>query len=123
MLAGLIIQKVTGRPLAKEMERRVIQRIGLRHTYFPAPGDMTIREPHPQGYYRDAAGAPLRDITERDPSWGWAAGQMISTNSDLNQFFTALLAADSSRRPSSPRCVPPSPLRTSAPAPATDWVS
>ena len=27
-----------------------------------------------------------------DPSWGWAAGQLISTNSDLNRFFTALLA-------------------------------
>ncbi|WP_406222090.1 serine hydrolase domain-containing protein [Streptomyces decoyicus] len=111
VLAGLIIQKVTGRPLAKEMERRVIQRIGLRHTYFPAPGDMTIREPHPQGYYRDAAGGPLRDITEMDPSWGWAAGQMISTNSDLNQFFTALLAG---------RLLPAAQLaqmRTTVPAP------
>ncbi|MFD0166713.1 serine hydrolase domain-containing protein [Streptomyces decoyicus] len=111
VLAGLIIQKVTGRPLAEEMHRRVIQRIGLRHTYFPAPGDMTLREPHPQGYYRDSASAPLRDVTEMDPSWGWAAGQMISTNSDLNQFFTALLAG---------RLLPAAQLaqmRTTVPAP------
>ncbi|QZY19666.1 serine hydrolase domain-containing protein [Streptomyces decoyicus] len=111
VLSGLIIQKVTGRPLAEEMHRRVIQRIGLRHTYFPAPGDMTIREPHPQGYYRDSVGAPLRDVTEMDPSWGWAAGQMISTNSDLNQFFTALLAG---------RLLPEAQLaqmRTTVPAP------
>ncbi|MER6106377.1 serine hydrolase domain-containing protein [Streptomyces sp. NPDC001832] len=92
VLAGLIIQKVTGRPLAEEMDQRIIKRIGLRHTYFPAPGDVTIREPHPKGYYQESAGAPLRDGTEFDPSWGWAAGQMISTNSDLNRFFTALLA-------------------------------
>ncbi|MEV6425522.1 serine hydrolase domain-containing protein [Streptomyces sp. NPDC051662] len=92
VVAGLIVQKVTGRPLAEEMDRRVIKRIGLRHTYFPAPGDMTIREPHPQGYHRDSAGAPPRDVTEIDASAGWAAGQMISTNSDLNRFFTALLA-------------------------------
>ncbi|MEV5239535.1 serine hydrolase domain-containing protein [Streptomyces cinnamoneus] len=92
VLAGLIVQNVTGRPLPEEIDRRVIKRIGLRHTYFPAPGDVTIREPHPQGYYRDSAGAPLRDVTETDPSWGWAAGQMISTNADLNRFFTALLA-------------------------------
>ncbi|MFD4862410.1 serine hydrolase domain-containing protein [Streptomyces atratus] len=92
VLAGLIVEKVTGRPLAKEMDRRIIKRIGLRHTYFPAPGDATIRGPHPKGYYRDSANAPLRDITEIDPSWGWAAGQMISTNSDLNRFFTALLS-------------------------------
>lgn len=92
VLAGLIVQKVTGRPLPEEMDRRIIQRIGLRHTYFPAPGDVTLREPHPRGYYREAAGAPLRDGTELDPSWGWAAGQMVSTNTDLNRFFTALLA-------------------------------
>ncbi|MFE6846624.1 serine hydrolase domain-containing protein [Streptomyces sp. NPDC057686] len=92
LLAGLIIQKVTGRPLAEEMDKRVIQRIGLRHTYFPAPGDMTIREAHPHGYHKDSAEAPLRDVTEIDPSVGWAAGQLISTNSDLNRFLTALLA-------------------------------
>ncbi|MFF7727116.1 serine hydrolase domain-containing protein [Streptomyces sp. NPDC008001] len=110
VLAGLIIQKVTGRPLAEEMDRRVIKRAGLRHTYFPGPGDATIREPHPKGYYQDSAGAPLRDVTEIDPSWGWAAGQVISTNSDLNRFFTALLAG---------RLLPPAQLaqmRTTVPA-------
>lgn len=92
LVAGLIVQKVTGRPLAEEIDRRVIKRIGLRHTYFPAPGEMTIRERHPKGYYQDSAGATLVDVTEWDPSWAWAAGQMVSTNSDLNRFFTALLA-------------------------------
>ncbi|GAA5612230.1 class A beta-lactamase-related serine hydrolase [Streptomyces platensis] len=92
ILAGLIVEKVTGRPLAEEMDRRIIKRIGLRHTYFPAPGEMTIREPHPRGYHRSPADGPLRDFTEMDPSAGWAAGQVISTNSDLNRFFTALLA-------------------------------
>ncbi|MCX5342903.1 serine hydrolase domain-containing protein [Streptomyces atratus] len=91
LLAGLIIQKVTGRPLGEEITRRVIDRVGLRHTYFPAPGDMTIREPHPKGYFRDSADGPLRDYTEMDPSWGWAAGAMVSTNTDLNRFYTALL--------------------------------
>ncbi|MFJ2578176.1 serine hydrolase domain-containing protein [Kitasatospora aureofaciens] len=92
VLAGLLIQKVTGRPLAEEIDRRVVRPAGLRHTYFPAPGDASIREPHPHGYYRQSADAPLRDITEIEPSWGWAAGQMVSTGSDLNRFFSALLA-------------------------------
>ncbi|MGW7175053.1 serine hydrolase domain-containing protein [Streptomyces xanthophaeus] len=91
VVAGLIVQKVTGRPLYEEIGRRVIEPLGLRHTSFPVPGDMGIREPHPLGYQRDAPGAPLRDVTEIDPSVAWAAGQMISTNSDLNRFFTALL--------------------------------
>ncbi|MDG4536980.1 serine hydrolase domain-containing protein [Streptomyces sp. AV19] len=112
VLAGLIVQKVTGHALGAELDRRIIQRIGLRHTYFPAPGDKTIREPHPKGYYRDSAGAPMADATEWDPSWAWAAGQMISTNSDLNRFFTALLAG---------RLLPPAQLaqmRTTVPAEA-----
>lgn len=91
VVAGLIVEKVTKRTVAQEIDRRIIERLGLRHTYFPAPGDATIREPHPKGYYQEAPGAPLRDITELDPSWTWAAGQLISTNSDLNRFYTALL--------------------------------
>ncbi|MFD4533986.1 serine hydrolase domain-containing protein [Kitasatospora sp. NPDC058397] len=94
IVAGLIVQRVTGRPLAAEIDRRIVKRIGLRHTYFPAPGDVTIREPHPKGYYRDTPDAPLGDVTETDPSFGWAAGQMISTNSDLNRFFSELLHGD-----------------------------
>ncbi|WP_411111846.1 serine hydrolase domain-containing protein [Streptomyces sp. c-19] len=91
ILAGLIAQKVTGRPLAEEIDRRIVRPLGLRHTYFPAPGDKTIREPRPRGYHRLTADEPLRDFTEIDPSAGGAAGQMVSTNSDVNRFFTALL--------------------------------
>ncbi|MFI2318550.1 beta-lactamase [Streptomyces sp. CB00072] len=113
VLAGLIVQKITGRPLADEIDRRVIQRIGLRHTYFPAPGDASIREPHPHGYHQEPAQTPLRDITEMDPSWAWAAGQMISTNSDLNRFFTALLTGRLLPAPQLAR------MRSTVPADAT----
>ncbi|KQV04790.1 MULTISPECIES: serine hydrolase [unclassified Kitasatospora] len=92
VLAGLLVQRVTDRPLPEEIDRRIIKPVGLRHTYFPAAGDRTVREAHPHGYRSDSAGGPLRDFTELDPSAGWAAGQMISTNSEVNRFFTALLA-------------------------------
>ncbi|MFJ5926981.1 serine hydrolase domain-containing protein [Kitasatospora sp. NPDC092948] len=92
LIAGLIVQKVTGRPVGEEITRRVIDRIGLRHTYFPAQGDMTVRERHPHGYVMpEEPGDRAFDITEMDPSWAWAAGAMISTNSDLNRFFAALI--------------------------------
>ncbi|MEU8781627.1 serine hydrolase domain-containing protein [Streptomyces sp. NPDC048637] len=91
LLAGLLIEKVTGRPLAEQITQRVIDRAGLRHTYFPGAGDESIREAHPQGYFAVKPGRPLQNITELDPSWGWAAGQVISTPGDLNRFFTALL--------------------------------
>ncbi|MGW1432845.1 serine hydrolase domain-containing protein [Streptomyces sp. NPDC002431] len=110
LVAGLIVQKITGRPLGEEINRRVVDRIGLRHTYFPTPGDMTIEESHPKGYHRDAPGSPWREVTELDPSWGWAAGAVVSTNSDLNRFFAALLGG---------KLLPPAQLaemRTTVPA-------
>lgn len=91
ILAGLLIEKVTGRPVAEQITQRVIKRIGLRHTYFPDVGEEGIREAHPRGYHAAEFGSPLEDITELDPSWGWSAGQLISTPSDLNRFFGALV--------------------------------
>ncbi|MGW0391006.1 serine hydrolase domain-containing protein [Streptomyces sp. NPDC003042] len=91
VLAGLLIEKVTGRPVAEQITKRIIDRIGLRHTYFPGVGEEGIREAHPKGYHAPKPGEPLEDVTELDPSWGWAAGQLISTPGDLNRFFSALV--------------------------------
>ncbi len=91
VLAGLLAQKVTGRPVGEEITKRVINRIGLRHTYWPALGDQTIRERHPNGYFALKPEDPLVDVTTWDPAMGWAAGQLIGTPSDLNRFLTALL--------------------------------
>lgn len=88
---GLLVEKVTHRPLIEEITQRVIDRAGLRHTYFPNVGDQTIHERHAEGYTRDKPSQPLTDVTELDPSWGWAAGQMVATPSDLDRFFTAML--------------------------------
>lgn len=94
VLAGLLIEKVTGRPVAERITHRVIDRIGLRHTYFPSTGDERIRDAHPKGYSATKPGAPLEDITRIDPSWAWSAGQLISTPSDLNRFFSALIGGE-----------------------------
>ncbi|MGD3108320.1 serine hydrolase domain-containing protein [Streptomyces sp. YGL11-2] len=90
LLAGLLVEKVTGRPLAEQITRRVIDRIGLRHTYLPGAGEERLRAAHPEGYRAVKGGGPLEDVTEMDTSWAWAAGQLVSTPSDLNRFFTAL---------------------------------
>ncbi|WP_437736149.1 serine hydrolase domain-containing protein [Sorangium sp. So ce1335] len=94
IVAGLLIEEVTGRPLAEEITERIIDRVGLRHTYVPGVGDMSIRECHPRGYHADSFGDPLYDVTELDPSIAGASGNMISTPSDLNRFFSALLGGE-----------------------------
>ncbi|MEU6393973.1 serine hydrolase domain-containing protein [Streptomyces sp. NPDC046939] len=92
LIAGMLIEKITERPVQEQITQRVIKKAGLRHTYWPQPGDQTIREDHPHGY---ALGNPetgkVIDATEMDPSWGGAAGQLISTPSDLAKFARVLL--------------------------------
>jgi D-alanyl-D-alanine carboxypeptidase len=92
LLLGLLIQKVTGRPVAEEVQKRVIERAKLDDTYWPAVGEQNIRGRHPHGYARTGNG--VEDVTELDPSWGWAAGQLVSTTKDLNGFYRALLNGD-----------------------------
>lgn len=91
IVAGLLIEQVTGRPASEEITRRTVDKLGLRRTYFPADGDRKLRRPYATGYHRDDPQQPMSDVTEFDPSQAWTAGQMISTPSDLNRFFTALL--------------------------------
>lgn len=96
VLLGLVAQKVTGRPLAEVVTDQVINRAGLKETYYPGPGDRDIRAPHPRGYLfaTNDKGEPipgeLVDITRFDPSIAGAAGQMIATPSDVNKFLVAL---------------------------------
>ncbi|MER7077857.1 D-alanyl-D-alanine carboxypeptidase [Saccharopolyspora kobensis] len=90
VLAGLLIERVTGRPVSEQVTDRVIRPVGLRNTYWPGIGDRTVRGPHPRGYAANADGRVV-DATEIDPGWAWAAGALISTNGDLNEFYSALL--------------------------------
>jgi D-alanyl-D-alanine carboxypeptidase len=90
LLAGMLIEKVTGHSYGKEIHRRIIKPLGLRETY--VPGDASaIPGPHPRGYVRPGKNAPLIDITAINPSIGGAAGGMISSGTDLNRFMDALV--------------------------------
>ncbi|TDB86805.1 serine hydrolase domain-containing protein [Actinomadura sp. 7K534] len=88
LLAGMIIESVTGRSYRGEIHRRVIVPLGLHDTFVPgdAPG---IPGPHPRGYVRPES--DLVDITRLNPTVAGAAGGMISSASDLNRFLAALL--------------------------------
>ena len=90
IVLGMLIERVSQRPVGEQIDQRIIKKLGLSHTYFPAPGDRSIKGTHPQGYHLSVDGE-LEDITEMDPAWAWAAGAMVSTPSELNTFFQAVL--------------------------------
>ena len=70
-LAGLIVQKVTGRPISEEITKRIINRIGLRHTYWPAHrATRASASPTPRATSAEPPGGPLVDVTDRGPVHG-----------------------------------------------------
>jgi D-alanyl-D-alanine carboxypeptidase len=89
VVLGLLVEKLTGKPYGKEVTRRILRPLGLRHTM--VPGDRAgLPSPHAKGY---EPMPDLMDATRMNPSLDWAAGEMISTTADLERFMSALLSA------------------------------
>lgn len=104
ILLGLMIEQITGKSLAEELQQRIFTPLGMHDTSLPSAASTAIPTPYPQGYASNAsgecpttapaAGAPpgiLCDVTNVNPSWAWAAGSAISTLHDL-QIWTKALA-------------------------------
>lgn len=90
IVAGMLVEGVTGASYTAELQRRILAPLGLHDTYLPAPGDREVQGPHPKGYA--ALDGTVTDVTRIEPSVPWAAGALVSTGADLNRFFGALLA-------------------------------
>src|SRR4029453_14990500 len=93
----LIIERATGRPLAAQLQQRIVGLLGLGDTELPAT-EQALASPSIHGFaprdpgWRVTDGpAGLVDVTEMDPSWAWAAGAMVSSTPDLAHFYQALL--------------------------------
>ncbi|WP_245721736.1 serine hydrolase domain-containing protein [Nocardia crassostreae] len=90
IVAGMLIEAVTGRRYADELRHRILTPLNLAGTYLPATGETGLREPHPSGYA--TVDGVVTDQTRMEPSLPWASGALISTGGDLNRFFSALVA-------------------------------
>lgn len=91
VVVGMLIEKATGNPVAKEYDRRIIKPLKLRDTSYVHPGTQ-IAGLHTHGYLTpDEDGAPLVDSTEQTVSWAQSAGAMISSPADLSTFMSALV--------------------------------
>lgn len=90
VIAGLILEKVTGQDAGTYLTRNVIHRAGLRHTTYPRTP--YIKGPHAR-MYESWYGLidPPRDYSVYDMSWASTAGAIVSTTDDLNRFYRALL--------------------------------
>ncbi|MEU1440198.1 serine hydrolase domain-containing protein [Streptomyces mirabilis] len=92
VLAGMVIEKVTGHSYATEIRRRVIEPLGLRGTSVPGTRT-TLPRPSSHAYSKlsRATTGPTYDVTRLNPSLASSAGEMISDSADLNRFYAALM--------------------------------
>jgi D-alanyl-D-alanine carboxypeptidase len=88
VLAGMIIERVTGHPLAQEINDRVIAPLGLRHTIV-AGTSAYVPRPRATAYTRFPGQRHLVDTSLFVPL---PDAPMISTTADVNTFFRALLS-------------------------------
>ncbi|GIF52737.1 D-alanyl-D-alanine carboxypeptidase [Asanoa ferruginea] len=89
LLLGLVVERVTGRGWAAEVTDRLLDPLGLRDT---STGTVRLPAPHARGYLTVDGRAV--DVTSFDPSQAGAAGGLVSSLSDVNVFYRALLRGD-----------------------------
>jgi D-alanyl-D-alanine carboxypeptidase len=89
IVLGMLVESVTGRSYADELQSRILDPLDLEDTYLPPAGERDIRGDHLTGY-QDLDGG-LTDVSRTEPSIPWSAGAMVSTGTDLNVFWRALL--------------------------------
>ena len=88
ILLGLLVEKLARMPLAEFIHRRVTGPAHLRHTLFPQGAEFP--KPHAHGYTNQTLTGEVVDATDWNPSWGWAAGAMISDLQDLRRWAKVL---------------------------------
>jgi D-alanyl-D-alanine carboxypeptidase len=92
ILLGMVIEKVTGKPVGQVLKEQIFDPLKLRNTSWP--GDSTdMPTPYAQGFTLQGdfakPDAPS-NATHWNPSWGWTAGEMISALDDLLVYARAL---------------------------------
>lgn len=92
ILIGLVVEKISGRTLADYITDEVIRPAGLKNTLFPTGAEFP--SPHAQGYTDQTASGKTEDAADWNPSWGWAAGAMISDLTDLRRWAKVLATGE-----------------------------
>ncbi|WP_433412899.1 serine hydrolase domain-containing protein [Microtetraspora malaysiensis] len=89
ILLGMIIEKLSGRSLAAELNRSLFAALGMRDTYLPTKATEGIKGPHGHGYAPDETGT-LRDADKINATTMLGAGGVVSTAHDVSAFKRAL---------------------------------
>ncbi|MDA2804480.1 serine hydrolase domain-containing protein [Nocardiopsis suaedae] len=92
VLAALVIEKVTGNPYREEVQARILDPLGLTETSIPTGTGVPAPSMHGYAWVSDGAGGhTAEDVTSFDTSRWYGTAQVVSTVSDINTYWRALL--------------------------------
>ena len=87
VLLGMVITKVTGLSVGDYFQQNIFDPLGLADTSYPPNG--VLPAPYAHGYNKSPEGEIL-DATLWNPSWGDAAGRIVSNIGDMSTWAAAL---------------------------------
>ena len=81
IILGMLIEKVTGKKVRDVMNEKIFQPLGMTNTYWPI--SVFLPYPYTHGYTYSPDFHTFIDCTNWNPSWGDAAGILVSNMHDL----------------------------------------
>jgi D-alanyl-D-alanine carboxypeptidase len=87
VLLGMVVEKVAGLPLGEYFQQNIFGPLDLQRTSYPPNGLLPV--PYPHGYNK-APDGDVVDATLWNPSWGDAAGKIVSDLADMTVWAVAL---------------------------------
>lgn len=87
VLLGMVVEKVTGQSLGDFFQQNIFDPLGLSATSYPPNGLMPV--PYAHGYNKSADGQVF-DASLWNPSWGDAAGKIVSNVFDMDAWAAAV---------------------------------
>lgn len=86
-LLGYILEDITKKSFAENLNARIVKKLGLKNTSFPEKIDVSKNE----GYSYVFTGKKWEKVPEWSSSLAFSSGAILSTPNDLNTFLNALL--------------------------------
>lgn len=81
VLLGMAIESVTGQSMGEVFAEKIFRPLGMQHTVWPTTNAMP--SPFAHGITDQTLDEHIADATFYNPTWGFTAGQIISTLQDV----------------------------------------
>jgi D-alanyl-D-alanine carboxypeptidase len=87
VLLGMILEQVTGKKIQGSFDEKIFKPLKLTQTSWPVGA--ALPKPYAHGTTVQTLDDKLDDATNRDPSWAFTAGELVSTMADMRTWVVS----------------------------------